>query len=127
MRRLVPVLSALSILAAPLPAMAQQPIFVMRATNLPVELKEPFTAYSLGLIPFFSIGAANYVGTTRLKWDPDPGLKFSALTQTLTDAALLVAGIYLYQRSSTDPTNSTAFLAGGVGALAAIPLTHFWF
>ncbi len=127
MRRIIPALSVLSLLAASLPAQAQQPIFVMRTTNVPVELKDPFTAYSIGLVPFYSIGAANYVGTTRLKWDPDPGLKFSAVTQTLLDVALLAAGIYLYQRSTTEPTTSATFLSGGVGALAAIPLTHLWF
>lgn len=126
MRRHVLALSSLLLLTSQAPALAQQPIFVHRTTNLPVELKDPFKAYSIGLVPFYSIGAASYVGTTRLKWDPDPALKFSAMTQTLMDAALLAAGIYLYQRSTGDPTNSSMFLAGGIGALAAIPLSHLW-
>lgn len=128
MRRQALLLSSLMVLATGQPALAQQPLFVMRTTNLPVELKDPFTAYSIGLVPFYSIGAANYVGTTRLQWDPDPGLKFSAVTQTLLDVALLAAGIYLYQRSTVEaPTTATGFTTGGIGALAAIPLTHLWF
>jgi len=116
------------LLACGSPALAQQPIYVMRTTNLPIELKDPFTAYSIGLVPFYSIGAANYVGTTRLKWDPDPGLKFSAMTQTLMDFALLGAGIYLYQRATTEaPATTATFYSGGAAAFAAIPLTHLWF
>lgn len=128
MRRLVPVLSALTLVATAAPALAQQPIYVMRTTNLPIELKDPFTAYSIGLVPFYSIGAAYYVGTTRLQWDPAPALKVSAMTQTLLDLALLGAGLYLTSRSTTEPPATTAtFTTGGVAALAAIPLTHLWF
>lgn len=113
--------------AAPSPtptaAPAARPSMVVA---LSLDLKDPYTAYSLGLIPFGSTIAARYVGTRRLSWRIDDELNGAATRQALMDWGLLVGGAGILGLAAAMPYGSqsqTAFL--GAAALLAIPFTHW--
>ena len=94
---------------------------------VPVELKEPYLAYSLGMIPFFTMNVANYVGTDRLSWKPAQPLADVAWRQGLTDWGLLLAGTTLFALTGGAPEavrGQGMFL--GLTALVAIPASHLW-
>lgn len=94
--------------------------------TMPLDLKDPYTAYSLGLIPFGSTFAARYVGTRRLSWRVDDELNGAATRQALMDWGLLVGGAGILGLSAAMPyggQGQTAFI--GAAALLAIPLTHW--
>lgn len=93
---------------------------------LPLDLKDPYTAYSLGMIPFGSTIAARYVGTRRLSWRIDDELNGAATRQALLDWGLLVGGAAILGISSAMPYGAQgqgAFI--GAAAIVAIPVTHW--
>ncbi|MGE5707142.1 MAG: hypothetical protein ACM3YO_02320 [Bacteroidota bacterium] len=109
--------------------------------TLPVETKDPFTAYSLGLIPFSSYSAANYVGTTRLSWQPSAGLRMAAFFQNTVDIALFISAITCFQRASQAVNQTTgcsvyginqtdsslayySYLTGYLASVIAIPVSR---
>lgn len=127
MKRLLP-LTIVSLLVPAMtarPARAEQPMYVVRSVSVPVEFKDPFKAYCLGMVPLGGHAAANYVGTTRFSWSPAAEYKLNALTQSALDVVLLAAGgtaTYLGARDGNTP-----LLAGGVVGLLAVPLVHVTF
>lgn len=118
---LVPLLS--------LPAQAQVDLpIVTRSITLPLELKDPHTAYGIGMIPFGAQAAATYVGTTRFSWDAPAELRDTATRQTLADLGLTVLGAGLIALGNGDTGNRQVALytAGGL-SLLSVPLSHAWF
>ena len=93
--------------------------------SLPLDLKDPYTAYGLGTIPFMSNLAASYVGSTRLAWRPNEALAGAATNQGLADWGMLVGGLGLLGLAQGLPYELRGQgLFVGVAALAGIPLAH---
>lgn len=108
---------------APEPPKGPQPVVA-----LTLDLKEPYTAYGLGTIPFMSNLAASYVGSNRLSWRPDDELMGAATRQGLADWGMFVGGLGLLGLAQALPSEMRVqgtFV--GVAALAAIPLAHWLF
>lgn len=98
-----------------------------REVTLPVELKDPFVAYSLGLVPFYSMAAANYVGFSRLSGTCEPGAASTGFGQFALDVGLVVAGSWLMAQGGANAAQSAqaAPLLGGACYLA-IPVAHMF-
>lgn len=117
--------------ATPKPAPSARPVGPKSAgpvavVALPLDLKDPYTAYTLGMLPFASSVAARYVGTSRLSWRIDDELSGAATRQTLMDWGLLVGGTGIIGIGAASPSNlqgQFAFL--GAAALLAIPFSHW--
>ena len=120
----LPVACALTMLAVT-PALALPAEAPSRTINLPVELKDPYMAYSIGLVPFYSAAAATYVGTTRLSWDPPESLKTASTNQFLADLTLLAGGIVLLGLSG--PTQNPGLALASLVSFVAIPFSHSTF
>ena len=112
--------------ATPAPKPTPRPAGPAPVVTLPLDLKDPYTAYSMGLFPFASTVAARYVGTTRLSWRIDDELGGAATRQTLMDWGLLVGGGAILGLSAAMPPGSQGQVAFvGATALLAIPLSHW--
>ena len=107
---------------ATVPAFAQQTSEPARTINLPVELKDPYTAYTVGLIPFYSYAAAAYVGTSRLSWNPSDEMTNAATNQMLVDLGFLAAGIVF--AGAGVATNNPGLNIASVVSIVAIPFCH---
>lgn len=106
----------------------EDPQPVQKVITLDVELKDPFRAYALGLVPFGSEAACNYVGTSRLTWSPPFALKDASTWQFVGDLAF-VGGYYLLNtlaRSQSSPATADAMRYGAWVSLAMLPLVHYW-
>lgn len=124
--RNVATLAAISMtLVAVPPALAQQPVATPRTINLPVEMKDPYTAYAIGLVPFYSTAAATYVGTSRLSWDPPAHLKNAGTNQFLADLSFVAAGAVL--AGVAGATNNPALGVASIATFAIIPVSHSLF
>jgi hypothetical protein len=124
--RKIAALAALSMtLFATMPALAQQPATTPRTINLPVEMKDPYTAYAIGLVPFYSTAAATYVGTSRLSWDPPANLKNAGTNQFLADLSFVAAGLLL--AGVAGATNNPAVGMASIATFAIVPVSHSLF
>ncbi len=109
--------------ARPTTPKAARPLTVVA---MPLDLKDPYTAYSLGMIPFASTVAARYVGTRRLSWRIDDDLNGAATRQVIMDWGLLVGGAAVLGLSASMPYGTQgqgAFV--GAAAILAIPVSHW--
>lgn len=116
--------------AAPAPAArasaAPKAAAPLAVVALPLDLKDPYTAYSLGMIPFASSLAARYVGTHRLSWHISDELSGAATRQALMDWGLLVGGAAIMGFTTAMPYNMQGQgVFVGAGALLAIPVSHW--
>lgn len=117
--------AALALTAAPALAAptADEPV-ELRVT-LPVDLKDPFVAYSLGLVPFGGPWAAAYVGTSRVQGSPGPTHLLTGWAYNAIDLGVL-AGIAVLAAQPVTPGSSPSLLP--YLAVAALPLAHMaWF
>lgn len=62
---------------------------------LPKEIKEPYAAYVMGILPFNSYAAARYVGATRTSSEIPIHLEEAARNQLFTDLGLTAGGLAL--------------------------------
>lgn len=118
-------LAAALMVSTAMPAQAQQVAAPTRTINLPVELKDPYTAYSVGLVPFYSHAAASYVGTSRLSWQPSEKLSNAANTQILGDIGFLAAGVLLAGAGVVG--NSPGLSIASLVSFIAVPISHVAF
>lgn len=119
MKHVLAGLLAIGIIAASTPAQANTSAGTV---SLPVELKDPYQAYSLGLIPFGGTVAASYVGTHRLSWKTPDHLQSAANASLLMDVGILLGGGFI---AAGNPSNAPAI---NLLTLAALVGAHvFWF
>lgn len=112
-------LLAIGIIATSTPAQANTSAGTV---SLPVELKDPYQAYSLGLIPFGGTVAASYVGTHRFSWKTPDHLQSAANSSLLVDAAILFGGAFF---SAANPSNAPAISFLTLGALVGSHMLWF--
>jgi len=75
---------------------------VTKSVVLPIELKDPITAQTLALYPFYGPpAAAKYVGTTRLSIEVDPKIVARGRRDALINIATFFGGILI---AGTSPT-----------------------
>lgn len=118
--------AALIAILASSPALAQDEPAPSRAVVLPVELKDPATAFTLGTIPFYSGAAAAYVGSSRFHWTPNQELSDAAGWQVAADAGILATYLALTLVAGTPTSNPSYWGMQGAALLTliALPVTH---
>jgi hypothetical protein len=113
---------------APSAALAADVPSPAREVTLPVELKDPFIAYTLGLVPLYATGPAYYVGISRVNGELPPNVAWASAFQDYGDLALAAGGFGLARLSvGKTPVEAEPLIFASAFCYALIPVLHFMY